>query len=469
MSTTTVASTQLNKPASHYELQSGPNSKRPTPYRSPIHSSSQSVRSIREQDQDSAIDGPGLPPPSTAVEQLERWNNPLENQYGVAATYYAFFVFGLNDASCGALIPYLERYYNLTYTVVSLIFLSPFLGYTVAALCNSPIHMRFGQRGIAVLAPSCRMLCYLVISFHPPYPVLVVMFIFAGFGGGLEDSAWCAWTGNMVSANKVQGLMQACYSLGATLSPLIATSMFTKYGLPWYSWLYVLTAAAGLDLIVCSWAFWHKDGARYRADNPRTTSEGSGRTKEAMKHKVTWLCAGYFFCYVGAEVALGGWIVTFMNKIRDASAYDSGIAATGFWAGMTVGRAGLGFVTEKFGERICVMIYLGLSIGLELTFWLVPQFVVGAVAVALLGMFLGPLFPAGIVICAKLLPTHLHVSAIGFATAIGGTGAAILPFAVGAAAEARGVKIFNVFIISLIGATTVIWLLLPRIKKTREV
>lgn len=158
-----------------------------------------------------------------------------------------------------------------------------------------------------------------------------------------------------------------------------------------------------------------------------------------------------------------------MNKIRDASPYDSGIAATGFWAGMTVGRAGLGFVTEKFGERLCVMVYLGLSIGLELIFWLVPQFAVGAVAVALLGMFLGPLFPAGIVVCAKLLPTHLHVSAIGFATAVGGTGAAVLPFAVGAAAEAKGVKTFPYFIIALLGATTVIWLLLPRIKKTREV
>lgn len=87
-----------------------------------------------------------------------------------------------------------------------------------------------------------------------------------------------------------------------------------------------------------------------------------------------------------------------MNRIRLASAYNSGIAATGFWAGMTVGRAGLGFVTDKFGERVCVLIYLGLSIGLELLFWLVPNFIVGAVAVAFLGMFLGPLFPAGIVV-----------------------------------------------------------------------
>lgn len=71
-------------------------------------------------------------------------------------------------------------------------------------------------------------------------------------------------------------------------------------------------------------------------------------------------------------------------------------------------------------------------------------------------------------VCAKLLPQHLHVSAIGLATAIGGTGAAILPFAIGAAAQVNGVQVFNPFIISLLGTTTIIWLLLPGIKKTRE-
>ncbi len=35
--------------------------------------------------------------------------------------------------------------------------------------------------------------------------------------------------------------------------------------------------------------------------------------------------------------------------------------------------------------------------GLELLFWLVPRFHVSAVAVAFLGFFLGPLFPAAIV------------------------------------------------------------------------
>lgn len=61
-------------------------------------------------------------------------------------------------------------------------------------------------------------------------------------------------------------------------------------------------------------------------------------------------------------------------------------------------------------------------------FWLVPSFVVSAISVALLGVFLGPLFPTAIVLVTKLLPRDLHIGSVGFATAVGGSGGAIFPF-----------------------------------------
>ena len=54
-----------------------------------------------------------------------------------------------------------------------------------------------------------------------------------------------------------------------------------------------------------------------------------------------------------------------------------------------------------------------------------PQFVVSAVAVSLLGFFTGPLFPAAIVVAAKLLPKHLHTPGIGLASALAGGGGAM--------------------------------------------
>lgn len=164
-------------------------------------------------------------------------------------------------------------------------------------------------------------------------------------------------------------------------------------------------------------------------------------------------------------VGLGGWVVTFMLKVRHATPYASGISGSGFWAGMTLGRASLGFVTERYGERLCLTIYLGICIGLELLFWLVPQFVVSAVAVAFLGFFLGPMFPGAVMVTAKLLPKRIHVSAIGFAMALGGTGGTVFPFIIGAVASSAGVGVLQPIVLSLIAVVTVVWLCFPRIRK----
>jgi len=39
-----------------------------------------------------------LPPPSTAVQALQSWNQPRSNKWRVFATLFAFILFGLNDS-----------------------------------------------------------------------------------------------------------------------------------------------------------------------------------------------------------------------------------------------------------------------------------------------------------------------------------------------------------------------------------
>lgn len=157
-----------------------------------------------------------------------------------------------------------------------------------------------------------------------------------------------------------------------------------------------------------------------------------------------------------------------MIQVRNGEPFASGMTATGFWLGLTIGRVILGFVTPRVGEKRAIMIYLPITMGLELLFWLVPQFYVSAVAVGLQGFFIGPLFPAAIVAVSKLLPRHLHVGAIGFAAAFGGSGAAILPFAVGAIAQAKGVEVLQPIILAFLGAIFLLWLGLPAMDKKKE-
>lgn len=72
--------------------------------------------------------------------------------------------------------------------------------------------------------------------------------------------------------------------------------------------------------------------------------------------RTTWICAIFLLVYAGIEVALGGWIVTFMIHVRNGDRFASGMTATGFWLGITVGRVILGFVTPRIGEKVSIVV-----------------------------------------------------------------------------------------------------------------
>ncbi|KAL4735435.1 major facilitator superfamily domain-containing protein [Aspergillus similis] len=405
--------------------------------------------------------------------QIERWNYPRSNIVKTVATFWAFLVMGANDAAYGPLLPYLEEYYNLSYTTVSLVFLSPIGGYTLAAVTNNTLHQHLGQRGIAWLSPGCHLLAYIVNCVHPPYPVLVVSFIFAGLGNGLADSAWNAWIGNMADSNQILGLLHGLYGLGAVMAPLVATSLITEAGVGWYYFYYIMVACAAIELASCLWAFWDSDAAAFRAETERSqgteASDEQGGVRRALfvpKYaRVTWLLSLFLLGYVGAEVAIGGWVVTFLMRVRDGAEFASGMGSTGYWLGITVGRVLLGFVTPRIGEKVGIAIYLAISIAFALIFYLVPNFYASIIAVSFQGFWLGPMFPGAVVVATRLLPRALHVSAIGFAAAFGASGAAVLPFAVGAVAQAKGVEVLPPFAIALSGGILLLWCALPRMGK----
>lgn len=92
------------------------------------------------------------------------------------------------------------------------------------------------------MAPACHLIAYIVDSLHPPYPVLVVSFIFAGFGNGLIGSAWGAQVGNMANADEILGFLHGFYGVGAVLGPLAATSLITSADCPWYYFYYIMVS-----------------------------------------------------------------------------------------------------------------------------------------------------------------------------------------------------------------------------------
>ncbi|OAA44351.1 Major facilitator superfamily domain, general substrate transporter [Metarhizium rileyi] len=391
----------------------------------------------------------------------EDWNSPRINIYRYCGVNLSFFVMGMHDGCIG-----IEEYYDINHITVSTLFLVPFLGYVTAALSNNWIHYQVGQRGIAFLGPLFRLIGYVPIVFRPPFPLLPILFMCTGFGSGIEDSAYNAWVGNMHQTNELLGIIHGAFGLGATTAPIISSAMVARMKMPWYSFYYVFIVIVCIELAFGLWAFWGATGAAYRRKLRKGGSAGGASTATVLREPITWLMAIFLLFYAGAEVSLGGWIPTFMMEERHADGFVAGVTATLFWLGLSLGRIVLGFVTGRVGERLAITVYLALCIAFQLAYWLIPT-IAGAMSfVTFLGFFLGPLFPAAIAISTKLLPTEYHVSAIGFSSAIGGGGAAVLPFAVGAIAEGHGVGVLQPIILAVLALLIGIWTCLPRRERT---
>ena len=239
-------------------------------------------------------------PFAEVVTAPQAWNSPKINIWRVAAAFIGFLLQGANEASYGPLVPSIEKYFSLNYTLVSLIFIFPFVGYILAAFLSDRIHMLLGQRGVAIIGTSSRLISYIVLSVRPPYPVVLVFLVSAGFGNGLLDAAWNAFVGDLANANQILGIIHGFYGLGATLAPVIATSMVTRYGLEWNTFFFVMVGVAAIDLALSTFAFWDASGTEYRKYNASSNAAG-GRMRAALSNKVTWICSFFLLAYVGSE------------------------------------------------------------------------------------------------------------------------------------------------------------------------
>jgi len=104
-----------------------------------------------------------------------------------------------------------------------------------------------------------------------------------------------------------------------------------------------------VELCILSFAFRHETALKYHNKTQIEVTHTKFDARAMFKYLATWLSASYFLAYIGTEVAISGWVVSFMMRYCHAPPYLSNITSSAFWGGMTVGRFTLSFVTDKLG------------------------------------------------------------------------------------------------------------------------
>ncbi|KAF4594264.1 hypothetical protein EYR40_009067 [Pleurotus pulmonarius] len=186
--------------------------------------------------------------------------------------------------------------------------------------------------------------------------------------------------------------------------------------------------------------------------------------QQILSQKTVHVLAFFAFFYMGIQVTVGGWIVTFIIDVRHGGP-SSGYISSGFYGGLTVGRVALLWVNKKIGEWHVLYLYTFFAIGLQLIIWLVPSLVGDAVAVSLLGVLLGPFYPIAMNTAGRIIPRWLLTGSIGLIAGVGMAGAAAIPFMAGALSSKYGIQNLQPLLIVLMCSMIVLWTLIPRAQR----
>ncbi|KAJ7719020.1 MFS general substrate transporter [Mycena maculata] len=381
---------------------------------------------------------------------------------------WTLFLAGWNDGSLGPLIPKIQEVYHVHYMIISLLFVFGSIGCLGGALVNVLLTQRYGfgktSLGHRILlkfdsGSSLQIVAYTLQTVGPPFPVFVLASVINGVGLAIQDAQANGYVASLSEDSEAKmGYVQAAYGAGALVAPLVSTQ-FAQ--LRHWSFHYLvslgITALNTIFLALVSRARNQDDClAQIGQETGGKGPSEESHFRQIISIKAVHFLALFLFVYVGVEVTIGGWIVSYMRGVRGGGP-SAGYISAGFFGGLTLGRIVLLPINKKVGERRVIYLY-GLIAIAQLVIWLVPSLVGGAISVFIVGLVMGPLYPIAMNHAGRVFPPWLVTGSIGW---IAGIATAIIPFVTGAIASKTGIENLEPVVVAMLAMMLVLWKVVP--------
>lgn len=357
-----------------------------------------------------------------------------------------------------------NRYYGIGYGVVSLIFVGQALGFVAAAVVLDTMRARLGRARLLAVSQACMALGYVPLVATGPFVLVILAFFLVGFGLAINVAVGNTFCGALQNGTLVLGLLHGTYGIGGISGPLVATALVAVAGAIWSRYYIVTLGVVLLSLAMALWSFWsfekeQSPAARAREAQPDGTFLLG--MMSALKLRVVLLGAIFIFAYQGAEVSISGWVISFLINVRDGDPSSVGYVSSGFWAGITAGRFFLSGPAQRIGEKRFVYGLVVGAIAFQILVWLVPNIVGNAVAVSIVGLLLGPVYPCSAAVFMRAMSHRDALSGMGTISACGSLGGAVAPFFTGMLAQAVGTYVLHPIVIGLFVVMLLCWYAMP--------
>lgn len=310
--------------------------------------------------------------------------------------------------------------------------------YLVTTAASGRAMDRFPLGGLLIASGVISTLALAGYMLAPGFWWLAISAGLLGVAGGLLDAGFNAFfalhgaDGNDPTGRdqgqRTMNLLHTGFGVGATAGPLLLAAILA---LEW-SWRVGMGLIAGIQMSVATVLIITR--ATWRLDHHSEPAERMAVTRPV------WLALVVFMLATGIEIGSGQWAFSLLSEGRAVPAATAGVAAGGFWAGLTGARLLLGLA----GHRVRVGAVLGIVpavavAGLTLL-WTGRSVWVSAAGLVITGAAIGPIFPLQTLLTPERVGRRLAPTVIGYQVAAANLGGILIPGAIGLAVEARGLE-----------------------------
>jgi len=337
--------------------------------------------------------------------------------------YLGFISLGLPDSVLGVAWPDMRAYFSKPIEAAGILVLITTLATAFSSFASGHIMKRLNIGTILTLSCFLTASALLGYAFSPYWFLILFFTLILGSGAGAIDSVLNHYVALNYSARHMNWL-HACWGIGATLGPLIMTSVIALN----YKWQ---TGYLTISIIQFVLAFlflltlkqWKKDEHQQNYHKSETTL--------VLNDRMSWFAILMFFFYTGVETSVGLWAFSLFVEYRGIAKEIAGLWLTMYWASLTLGRIITGIIAPVFNNRFFIRWGLfGAFVGVLMLISPVHS-IISLLGLIIIGFSLAPIYPSMVHETPNRFGSEKSSVLIGYQVGAASIGVAVLPALIG--------------------------------------
>ncbi len=360
--------------------------------------------------------------------------------------YLAFIALGLPDSLFGTAWPAIYEEFSLSFSYGSFITIIMTCGTIFSSIMSTRLIARFGTGKVTAFSTALTVLALIGNAFAGNFFTICLLAIPLGLGAGAVDTGLNNYVAVHYSSAQMS-LLHCFFGVGISISPyLMARFLSTESG--WrggYRFAFFIQLAIALILFL-TLPLWKKVATKEAHEDAPIKVLSIKELAKIPGVKTMWLL---FVISCAIEYTAGTWGSTYLVESKGMPADNAAEVVLFYYIGMTVGRLLSGILATKLSCWKIIRIGM-VTLGAAVIVLLLPvPAVVIAIALFMIGLGNGPMFPNFTYLTPMNFGEDISQSVIGTQMAASSVGIMLVPALCGLLGQFFGMDVFPIYLTAM--------------------